>query len=605
MMRFSGNGRTYLAGLGAEAAAVEGKVNRVTAAMTRLNATTARFAGNFALAGAAVTGFSVVQAANLERQMKLFQMATGYSPRQMQNITSQVYKTGIATAQPAGTVGSEFVAITQMGLPPSLMTPDFLDKMTKFGDVVNLQSQNQIKAADAIKIAISSAHQLGLYSTSGIENLATSLMRTSFILPHGVQRFATQSKYFAPWLRSFGDSPESINQLMALSWMLDVSGMSTGRGGTSIAMMMRNMNSALQLTKHNEAGRSKLLGQMGLLRPDGTPIAVTLDKQGRPYLSSDIFADKLYGFVHRRTSGLHGEALIKARSNIVNMLGGAFGAQGGLFAGIMSNTGVQQLKMFHERFAKTPRSIDQAQAEVLDTFWGSLQKATSSVESFGSAMGSPGLKSLERFLNKFAGGFNNATMWAVKNPGDAGALSGGIAWATGVMGGIWASSKLFGAISGLSRFGNSIRGVTIATEAVNAAGLTTAAVGLTSVAGAIAAVSSSVGLFTGIYKNLSDASRDPRIGALLKWGASGSNYGQAPPGTSQDVDVFGRPIPHVTQHFHISLAPGTTKEHAKKIVDMAAAGMRGALRTAGRARSALPTSPQWPSVLNLVTSGPP
>jgi hypothetical protein len=44
---------------------------------------------------------------------------------------------------------------------------------------------------------------------------------------------------------------------------------------------------------HNEAGRHALLQSMGLLRPDGTPVAVTMDSAGRSYLSADIFTDKL------------------------------------------------------------------------------------------------------------------------------------------------------------------------------------------------------------------------------------------------------------------------------------------------------------------------
>jgi hypothetical protein len=93
--------------------------------------------------------------------------------------------------------------------------------------------------------------------------------------------------------------------------------------------------------------------------------------------------------VQAHTRGLHGEALIKARSTVANNLQGVFGTQDGLFDSILSSTGMQ-LKMFHERFAKTPAGIDEAQAEILDTFWGSLQKATSAVQNFASAMGSTG-----------------------------------------------------------------------------------------------------------------------------------------------------------------------------------------------------------------------
>jgi len=401
-----------------------------------------------AVAGAAAAAFGVDQAANLEQQLKIYQIATGSTLKQMQAVRDQVFESAYATAQSAANVARQFVAISQMGLPASLMTPKLMDQFIKFGDIINLQSRNQMSAEEAIKIGIKSAHQLGIYSPQGIQQVLTEIARYSFLIPDGLQNFRTQAKYFAPLVATFGSSPQSIDSILSTYYLLDIAGMGQGRGGTSVAATIRQLTKMLQVTSHLQAGKAQILEQMGLLRPDGVPRAVVTTPSGEVYFSMPAFVHGLYDYMHRQTAGLRGEALAQRRTQILSQLEGLFQAQGGLFAALASNKGWEQFENLQQRLQKIPKSIDELQIELLDTFWGSLQKATTGVLSFAAALASPQLKTLEGFLTQFSQMMHNATMWAKDHPTQSNIIMGGLESTVG----LWGVFSALRAIRAVARF---------------------------------------------------------------------------------------------------------------------------------------------------------
>lgn len=537
--------------------------------MEELRATNLRYAatgmGVASLAIGAGLVASVKEAAEVQQKLNLYQMQTGASQREMLDVQKQVFETARMTAQSAGNVADQFVTIAQMNLPMNLMSSRMLDQMAKYSDVVNLASRGQISTSDALKIGISTAHQLGIYDAKGVLSVLTAEARESLLLPHGLQRFGTQVKYYAPWIRMFGDSPENINSVMALGNLIDISGLSTGRGGTSVRAFLQALVPSLQMTKHLQSGKLGLLRDMHLLRADNTPTSLVTDKQGRTYINPEVFTDALYTYAQSKVAGKKGADLIKARSDIVAALSGTFTAQGGLWSSVLSSTGMAQLKNWHERYSKTPKTIDEMQAKLLDTFSGSVQKFETSVERFGAALAMASLPTLARGLNSLARDIDGFTGYFVRHPVRAKLAFAGLATGAGVLGmgalGLYAAPwlvQLFGNrgiaqslealkaelqaagsavknVSGLvDQFGRPLR--TIATDAPEAAtGIRGVASALRLIpvgSGVTIAIAAVAGLIYGLVKNAQDAANNPRFAALINWANGGANYGiNPPPGT--------------------------------------------------------------------------
>ncbi|MGH7746681.1 MAG: hypothetical protein ACREQ5_18285, partial [Candidatus Dormibacteria bacterium] len=238
---------------------------------------------------------------------------------------------------------------------------------------------------------------------------------------------------------------------MQAGWLMDIAGLGFGRGGTGYGAIIRNLMKSLQVTTHMQTGKRSILEQMHLLRPDGTPTSVVLDKKGLPYYSTSAYVEGIYDYVHGKTSGLTGQKLIEARTHALSNLSSAFGAQGGLFAAFASDAGWKLLEGYKVRMKKVPQTIDQAQREVLDTFFGQMQRATTGVSSFAAALASPQLGMFENALKSFANTMNRWTQWSLSHPGGSSAIMTGIESVVGLAASVVAvglTRKIAGAVQG-------------------------------------------------------------------------------------------------------------------------------------------------------------
>lgn len=380
-------------------------------AQQRLN-TFSAFSAGVAVTTGATLGYAIDQAANMERALYNLQIATAASKGQMDAFKKSIYDTAAATAQSAPTIASIYGSIASTsGLPASSLTPEFLSKVTRFGEIVQMKSagtQHEYSALEASTQLIELAHQYRAYTPEQIGTFAEMLHKAIYFMPGGLSQFLTQSKYFTPLMALSAGNTDAMQQSVLLGILLQQTGLGRGRGGTGVAAFERQIIQGLTMTSHAQAGRRAALMAMGLIDSSGNTPFVKTNAQNQTYFDVIGALAQITKYVDQNTKGLTGRAKAHEEEIILRNAFSALGIQGSLIGLVAAGGGVQQMRNVQRRMGNIP-SIDKDQQNRLNLFWGAVQRVTSGLGSLGSALGTPGLRELTPGVGKFADAINRAT----------------------------------------------------------------------------------------------------------------------------------------------------------------------------------------------------
>jgi hypothetical protein len=600
MLRFSSNGAQVLRGMNQQLGAVEGRVDRVTAAMNRLNAATTRVAGGLAAIGVGIGIYAETQAAQLQRTLTAIKNETGADPRKMGLITNSVFSIG-------NQIGVSPVEAARTWLDISRMTAGQLSvaqmlkiapNVAQFASLLHY-NRPDVSVEAATLSGLQLVHMFRAYQPEKLVPLLDKVYRLSGLMGETPGQAVRQLSYYEPLFKGLKIDDQTSIAMMAL---LDRAGFRM-KVGTNVRAMMLEALGPLQTTGHAQRAKLDYLEQMGVFGPDGR-FAWNTPSGGVNYLGMlNQLANWESG---KRKSGV-------PASDIYKIMFSVFGKQGGNIAALMADP---QLVAFLGQIRSYQRNPNVGLAAGLrnreDTLSFQAGRAWGNLTADFTELGLVQVPRLTRGFRALADELHGIQAWLHGHRGAEQAISAGFIGLTGLMAGRFALGALgkVGEFLGVTRaagalrtvdviltggligkminLGKGIAGLEVAgAEAKNVTALGTgirtlsgaaqAAIGLSALGAAIGVVTTALGFWFGIAKNISDAANNPALAKLLQWSTTGNYGGIAPPGT-----------------FRVETDPAG---HVIEIHDHTSGGIRSKVRT----RGAIFTSPRSPGILNLTS----
>ena len=407
MMRFTSNGARVMNELATGAQAAEAKVDRVTAAMTRLRNASTMVAGGMALIGAAIEVYGISQAAKLELAMTGVYSATGANARQKTQLFNMVTAISGITAQSATTIANEAYMAASSGLnnPDRLRTA--FPQIAKAADVLWLSTMGTPKAVDPTNAAmqmVKLSHLFGAYSGKPLADMVDFTTRLMMVQPDALSKVITQAKYFVPTAIGAGVDLHNIpsSDLAIALASMGQTGLLQGRGGTGLARFIEYMMKAPTLTAHLSKNQRASMIDLGLF--DGSGRNQFLDAHGNFELGKSMH---YLGTVFDRW------AKAGERGRFIQDVFGAFLEQGGRYVETMTLPAVRaqqaQNRIAMQRIAPSGRAVETLWEKYMHTTTGAwkyfvtnfqniwictftpiLPQVTAMLRGLGDALGSVG-----------------------------------------------------------------------------------------------------------------------------------------------------------------------------------------------------------------------
>lgn len=366
-----------------------------------------------ALAGAGLAVDSIYEAGKLQRQLTLIQTATGANTRQMESIKQSAYDLSAATAQSVVQSAQVIGVMASSGINnANQLTPKFIDTVGKFADMQYLKSGGKVSFDEATKQAIQLAHLYHAYKPSEISPVLEQVNKLSFMMPDNLNRYLTQSSYYAPLFQRFGVPQE---ETLTLGAFLDRMGMGRGKGGTSLQNFLTGMTKPAELTGHRGAGRVQALEALGIYN-HGTPNAGVFHADAKGDSVIDIFKALrvINEKMQRDLEGLHGNDRARKEREDIGLYQKAFGIQGARFGYLGDTKGLEQLFAMTNQLTKMP-SISRAQGSFMQNLEGRSQQATSNFQSLMTEIGWQTLPAVTKGFKDLADALHGAQVWLHQN----------------------------------------------------------------------------------------------------------------------------------------------------------------------------------------------
>lgn len=332
ILRFSSNASSFFNQVSGAAGGAAKKVDRVTAAMTRLRGATTMIAGAFVAAAAAVDVFAVKSAASLQRTLLAIRNETGADAGKMARFYNSAFTiSNIMGVAP--TEGSKVLLDISRLTAGQLSTAQMqaiAPQIAGFASTVNF-NRPDISVEEATKSGLQLIHLFRAYHPAQMNPLFDQVYRLSGLMAEGLPQAVRQMTYYEPLFKGLGIDTGTSVAMMA---MLDRAGF-RNKSGTTVNAAMLEALGPLQLTSHAQQGKLGLLTQMGVFsagkfawnNADGTVNFIGM-------LSSVAkWADAL------ERSGV-------AKSSVLNTINGVFGRQGGRIMSLMADP--QMIGILHD-----------------------------------------------------------------------------------------------------------------------------------------------------------------------------------------------------------------------------------------------------------------
>ncbi len=610
MMRFTSNGSRVMAEMAAATrtanAAVEAqtaKVNSATLAMQRFKAEAIgvglTVAKSFAVAGAAVGIYSIAQAASLQRTLTAIGNETGAGGLKLDRFRAASFEIanqiGVAP-QNAAEILLNISRLTAGQLQVAQMLK-VAPSIARFASVTNY-NRPDVSVEDATQAGLQLVHLFRAYQPSQLVPLLDKVYRLSGLMAEPPQQAVRQMSYYEPLFKGLKIDENSSIAMMAL---LDRAGFRM-KVGTNVRAMLLQALGPLQLTTHAQAAKLGYLEQMGIFNKSGR-FAWNLPGGGVNFMG-------MLDQISRWTQGQ--EARGVPASNLARVLYSVFGKQGGTIAQLMADPQMTSFLGDIRTYLANPnvgltagarnrentlsfqagRAWGNLKADLTELGWTTLPQLTSEFRSLGDT-----LHGVQVYLHQH----RTAEKWVV----------GGIAGVTGLSTAVLALAGI-GKVFSFVRTGvRAFYGVEGSAKAFGQAidalprPLSAATGGLGRLAGALRFIGGPLAVLAAF-----DNARATPLGSQPSWtGLSGMSKDQIRDyihrtgwsNVSSDVREHWTSENHITQTFNVTLAPGTTSDQARAIVELGMKGLASGVRSRSRATGALVPVPNEPTVLNVMS----
>jgi hypothetical protein len=614
MMRFSSNGSRVMAEMAAATrtanAAVEAqtaKVNAATLAMQRFRAEAIgvglTVAKSFAIAGAAVGAYSVAQAATLQRTLTAIGNETGAGGLKLDRFRAASFEIanqiGVAP-QNAAEILLNISRLTAGQLQVAQMLK-VAPSIARFASVLNY-NRPDVSVEDATQAGLQLVHLFRAYQPAQLVPLLDKVYRLSGLMAEQPSQAVRQMSYYEPLFKGLKIDENSSIAMMAL---LDRAGFRM-KVGTNVRAMLLQALGPLQLTTHAQAAKLGYLEQMGIFNKSGR-FAWNLPGGGVNFMG-------MLDQMSRWTQGQ--EARGVPASDLARVLYSVFGKQGGTIAQLMADPQMTAFLGDIRTYLANPnvglaagarnrentlsfqagRAWGNFKADLTELGWVTLPQLTSEFRHLGDT-----LHGVQAYLHQH----RTAENW----------IAGGVAGITG----------LSAAALAIAAFGKAIAFVNSGFKVLGAAKLlqfggdiaalnnplTSASGGLRALAGALRFVSGPLTVLAAF-----DNARATPLGSQPSWsGLSGMSQNEIRDyihrtgwsNITPDVRDHWRATEetnHITQSFTVMLAPGTTADQAKQIVQLGMAGLNRGIRSARAASGRTITNPSTPRPMHLELTSP-
>jgi hypothetical protein len=466
MMRFTSNGsrvmREVAIATRAANAAVDAqtaKVNRATAAMERFRTTTVglgtSIAGAFAMAGAAVDAFSMVQAAKLQRTLTAIRNETGADPRKMGGVYNSVFSI-------ANRIGVSPVEAAQAWLDVSRLTAGQLSvkqmqqvapRVLDFASMLHF-NRPDVSVDEATKAGLQLVHLFRAYQPKQMLPLLDQVYRLSGLMAETPSQAVRQMSYYEPLFKGLKIDNNTSVAMMAL---LDRAGFRM-KVGTNVRAAMLEALGPLQLTSHAQQAKLGMLEQMGVFK--GGKFAWNL-----PGGSTDFIG--MLTAVAQWSQGKAKQGV--PLSDLAKTLYGTFGKQGGNIMQLMADPIMLQILGQIRAYQKNPNvslsagisNRDSSLAYQAGRAWGNLQAVL-------TELGYTEVPNLTNAFKNLANTFHTWQSWLHAHREAERLIAGTALGATGFMAGRFALGgigTMLGFLGGLSKI-KGLEGVSKATKAL-------------------------------------------------------------------------------------------------------------------------------------------
>lgn len=424
------------------------RMNEIQISQLRLGNNAAMFGAGAGIAGMTV---AVSEAANLQRQLSLIQIATGASNTQMERMRQLAYEVSNATAQSVSQSAQVIGVMASSGINQiQQLNHDFVMSVAKFADVQYLKSGGKVSFDEAAKQAIQLAHLYRAYTPQQISPILDDVTKLSFMMPDTLNRYLTQAGYYVPLFRRFGVPQQ---ESLVLGAFMDRMGLGRGKGGTALQNFLTHMTSGLQMSTHAQSGMHDALVQLGILRANGAenPRIFRYDpKTGHSVI--DIFAalQTINDSIDKQTAHMTGPEKAAKERQMIGMIQHAFGIQGARFGYLGDETGLKQLLGMLKQLPKMP-GVNRAQGTLMGNLSGEFQRSVSNLTSVMTELGYPWLDDLSKFFSNLADDAHNFQVFLHAHKDIDKAIGGVVATGTTMLAARAGLGTLVLAIRGLGR----------------------------------------------------------------------------------------------------------------------------------------------------------
>ncbi len=609
MMRFTSNGSRVMSEMAAATrtanAAVEAqtaKVNAATLAMQRFKMEAVgvglTVAKSFVIAGAAVGAYSIAQAASLQRTLTAIRNETGADPRKIGGVYNNIFdianRIGVSPNEAAQswldvsrlTAGQ--LTVAQM----KKVAPQVLD----FASLINY-NRPDVSVDEATKAGLQLVHLFRAYTPAKISPLLDQVYRLSGLMAETPSQAVRQMSYYEPLFKGLKIDTGTSVGMMAL---LDRAGFRM-KVGTNVRAAMLQALGPLQLTQHAQQAKLGMLEQMGVFR--NGKFAWNLPGGGTDFTGMlTAVAKWSQALEHAGTPN----------SEVAKILYGTFGKQGGNIMQLMADPVMLKILGDIKAYQRNPnvslkagmanrddtlsfqagRAWGNFKADLTELGWVTLPQLTSEFRSLGNT-----LHGVQMYLHQH----RTAEKWVV---GGIGAVTG-LSTAALALAGV---GKVFSFLrSGIRAFYGVEGPAKTFGQAIDALPrpLSAATGGLGRLAGALRFIGGPLAVLAAF-----DNARATPLGSQPSWtGLSGMSKDQIRDyihrtgwsNVSSDVREHWTSENRITQTFNVTLAPGTTSDQARAIVELGMKGLASGVRSRSRSTGALVPVPNEPTVLNVMS----
>ena len=225
-----------------------------------------RAAKGAALIGAGLVADSVFEAGKFQQILLSIKNETGASKSQMTKFSDAAYRIGAQNGMSANEAGEILRTISRLtaGQFSTNRMIQVAPMVAKYASLVHF-NRPDIGVEEAAKTGIQTAHLFRAYTPEALKPLLDKTYRLSGLMAEKPDAALRQMSYYEPLFKAAHVSDETSLAMMAL---LDRAGF-RNKVGTNVRALALESFGPLQVTQSAQAGKARLLENMGLLDKRG------------------------------------------------------------------------------------------------------------------------------------------------------------------------------------------------------------------------------------------------------------------------------------------------------------------------------------------------